>query len=84
MAVDGQVEEMDILKMLLERFRMFLNSSSKYDVKNILERMNDSWMLEEQVMLLIKMDDRKTALEKYIERSMHHEAEEFCAKQDPD
>jgi len=45
--------------------------------------MNDTWMLEEQVTLLIKSGRTEEALESYIQKEKYQEADEFCMKQDP-
>lgn len=65
---------------VLERFRKFLKENNKYDVKKVLIEMDDSWLLEEQVMLLIKTGRTYEALESYITKDRHKEAEEFCLK----
>jgi hypothetical protein len=50
-------------------------------VKRILVQLNNSWLLEEQVMLLIKSGRTYEALESYISKEKYKEAEEFCLKQ---
>ena len=54
------------MTIVLEKFRSFLASNSKYNVEKVLGLMNDSWLLEEQVMLLIKQGKTYEALESYV------------------
>jgi len=69
------------VQIILEKFRAFLSINSKYDAKKVLSLMNDSWLLEEQVMLLIKQGKTYEALESYVQKEKYKEAEEFCLKQ---
>lgn len=71
----------EYVQIILEKFRAFLSANNKYDVKKILNIMNDSWLLEEQVMLLIKQGKTYEALESYVQKDKYKEAEEFCLKQ---
>jgi hypothetical protein len=71
----------EYVPIILEKFRAFLSSNDKYDVQKILVLMYDSWLLEEQVMLLIKQGKTYEALESYVQKEKYKEAEEFCLKQ---
>lgn len=61
-----------------ENFKNFLNESSYYDVSMVLNKINNSWMMEETILLLVKGNQHSKALETYLDKGMDTEAENFC------
>ena len=70
-----------ILKTLREEFQHFLDSSQYVDSNRVLGMMQGSWMIEEQVQMLIKGGKMQEALETFIEKGKIEEAENFCSRQ---
>lgn len=47
-----------------------------------MEKIKDTWMLEEQILLLTKENKHKEAIQRYVDMELFKEAEEFCVKKD--
>lgn len=48
----------------------------------VLNKIKNSWMMEEIILLLVKADQHSQALETYIDKNMDKEAEDFCLNMD--
>jgi hypothetical protein len=48
----------------------------------LLEKITGSWMLEEEILLLIKEDRHKEAIQRYVDIGKYAKAEEFCVNRD--
>lgn len=56
----------------------FLEEKTSYNADKLLERVNNSWMFEEKIILLIKKKKYDEAVEIFVENQQFEEAEEFC------
>ena len=48
----------------------------------LLEKISNSWMFEEEILLLIKENRHKEAIKKYVDNGRYAKAEEFCVTKD--
>lgn len=48
----------------------------------MLDKIKGSWMFDEEILLLIKEDRHKEAIQRYVDKDKFEKAEEFCVKQD--
>jgi hypothetical protein len=48
----------------------------------LLDKIKGSWMFEEEILLLIKEERHKEAIQKYVDLEMFAKAEEFCVLKD--
>jgi len=60
-----------------QNFRTFLNESNYYSASLVLNKIKNSWMMEEIILLLVKSGQHSQALESYLDKNMIKEAEEF-------
>lgn len=72
-------EDEKLLERNREHFRNFLNESNNYKPEVVLRLINNTWMMEETILLLVKTDQHNKALETYLDKGMDKEAEDFCA-----
>ncbi len=70
------------LKQYQKKLYTFLDKHSEYSASVILEKIKDSWLIEEQILLLIKENKHKEAIQRYVDKEMYQKAEEFCASHD--
>jgi hypothetical protein len=49
---------------------------------SLLTKIAGSWMLEEEILLLIKEDRHKEAIKRYVDIEKFAKAEEFCVNRD--
>ena len=67
----------------LQKFTTLLeNKNSKFEPSIVLQRIKGTWLFEQEILLLIKENKNKEALESFVKRNKFKEAEEFCIKQD--
>ena len=57
---------------------IFLEDNTTYNVDKLLEKINDSWMFEEKIILLIKKKRYEDAVAMFVENESYEEAEKFC------
>jgi len=72
------------LKHDREVFQDFLKRSDFYEVNMVLNKIRNSWMMEEIIILLIKANKYTEALETFLDKGMEKEAEAFCTKMEPE
>jgi len=48
----------------------------------LLEKITGSWMFDEEILLLIKENRHREALQKYVDNKYYDKAEEFCITKD--
>jgi hypothetical protein len=58
--------------------QQLLDQKQKYDPSVLLAKVKDSWMTDEEILLLIKKKEYEPAIEIYIKNGAHREAEDFC------
>ena len=73
----------ETLEMNRQNFRTFLNESNYYSASLVLNKIKNSWMMEEIILLLVKSGQHSQALESYLDKNMIKEAEEFWVNMDP-
>lgn len=61
-----------------KKFQQFLEERDNYDPKILLEKVTDSWMFEEEIILLVKGKDFEKAIHIFVDNKMFKEAERFC------
>ena len=57
---------------------VFLEERSTYNVEKLLDQINDSWMFEEKIILLIKKKRYEDAVAMFVENDNNEEAKKFC------
>jgi dsDNA-binding SOS-regulon protein len=60
-----------------EEFMDFLKTSQYYSPQMVLNKIKTSWMMEEIILLLVKLDKHSEALEIFIDKNMDKQAEQF-------
>ena len=48
----------------------------------LLDKIKGSWMFDEEILLLIKEDRHKEAIQRYVDKDKFDKVEDFCLKQD--
>jgi hypothetical protein len=48
----------------------------------LLDKISNSWMFEEEILLLIKENRHREAIQKYVDNGKYAKAEEFCITKD--
>lgn len=81
---NDKCDDEETLAVNRENFKNFLNESSYYDVTMVLNKINNSWMMEETILLLVKGNQHSKALETYLDKGMDTEAENFCVSMPAD
>jgi len=66
------------MKKQRETAKKFLESKSSYNTSTLLALVQNTFMHEEEIILLMKDGKEDKALEKYIDLGHFDEAEEFC------
>jgi len=55
---------------------------TQYNSTMLLEKITGSWMFDEEILLLIKENRHREALQKYVDNKYYDKAEEFCITKD--
>lgn len=56
-----------LINPIRQKLIIFLEERSTYDVDRLLDKVNDSWMFEEKIILLIKKKRYEDAVEMFVE-----------------
>lgn len=56
----------------------FLEEKKNYDPSVLLAKVKDSWMIEEEIILLVKEKQYEPAIKIFIDNGQYVEAEKFC------
>ena len=56
----------------------FLEEKNNYNPSVLLEKVRDSWMIEEEIILLVKEKKYEPAIEIFVKNGQYQEAEDFC------
>ena len=56
----------------------FLEEKSNFNPSILLEKVKDSWMVEEEIILLVKEKKYEPAIEIFVKNREFSKAEEFC------
>lgn len=54
----------------------------EYSSTTLLEKISNSWMFDEEILLLIKENRHREAIQKYVDNGKYAKAEEFCITKD--
>jgi hypothetical protein len=81
-----KIQQKTIMEILLpelidpsrKKLQALLDKKTNYDPATLLEKVKDSWMTDEEILLLIKMKEFRAAIEIYIKNGNYDEAEQFC------
>jgi hypothetical protein len=68
----------DLIDPTRIKLQQLLDKYTKYDPSVLLEKVKDSWMTDEEILLLIKKKEYEPAVEIYIKNGNFKEAEDFC------
>ena len=60
------------------KLQAFLDEYQNYDPCILLEKVRDSWLTEEEIILLIKEKRYEPAIEIFVKNDQFKEAEDFC------
>jgi hypothetical protein len=56
----------------------FLEEKQNYRAEILLNKVTDSWMSEEMIILLVKKKMYDQAIKIFVDKKLHKQAEEFC------
>ena len=56
-----------LINPIRQKLIIFLEERSTYDVDRLLDKVNDSWMFEEKIILLIKKKRYEDAVEMFVQ-----------------
>ena len=65
----------ELIEPTRKKLQALLDKKTNYDPAALLEKVKDSWMTEEEILLLIKMKEFRAAIEIYIKNGNYEEAE---------
>ena len=68
----------ELIEPRRKKLKIFLEEKQHYNPTAILERINESWMIDEKIILLVKKKLYDEAIEMYVIKKQFNEAEEFC------
>jgi len=74
----GEILLPHLVNPIRDKLDFFLEKNTSYNVDKLLELIEDSWMFEEKIILLIKKKRYEDAVEMFVENEQHEEAEKFC------
>jgi len=74
----GEILLPHLVNPIRDKLDFFLEQNTGYNVDKLLELIEDSWMFEEKIILLIKKKRYEDAVEMFVENEQHEEAEKFC------
>lgn len=68
----------DLIDPTRQKLQQLLDQKTQYDPSVLLAKVKDSWMTDEEILLLIKKKEYEPAIEIYIKNGNYKEAEDFC------
>jgi len=72
----------EVFNTYREKLQNFLETKSQYNSSMLLDKIKGSWMFDEEILLLIKEDRHKEAIQRYVDKDKLDKVEDFCLKQD--
>lgn len=68
----------DLINPTRNKLKAFLEEKSQYDPTALLEKVQNSWMVEEEIILLVKEKRYEQAINIFVQNGEYAKAELFC------